>query len=246
MLMDQYFEELKKVLIKIETTQREPLQKAAKMIADALVNGGLWHILDTGHMLMYEGVGRTGGMMALRPIRITCEVDNPTRTRNVPGKPKVYYTQVEGFAEFVLKRANVEAGDVLMIGSVSGYEAFPVQAAQAAKEMGVHTLAITAVAYSSRLTSKHPSGKRLFEMCDMALDNCAPMGDALVNVDALGIPVGPASGIGAAYVLWALECCVMEELISRGKNPSVYISNHMPGAGKYNAQALENYEHLGY
>jgi uncharacterized phosphosugar-binding protein len=72
------------------------------------------------------------------------------------------------------------------------------------------------------------------------------MGDALVNVEALGIPAGPASGIGAAYVLWALELCVMEELISRGKDPSVYVSNHMPGAGKYNAQALDNYERLGY
>jgi uncharacterized phosphosugar-binding protein len=246
MLMDQYFEEMRKVLDKIEATQREPLQKAAVVIAGALIQGGLWHILDTGHMLMHEGVGRTGGMMALRPIRITCEVENPTRTRNVPGKPKIYYTQVDGFAEFVLKRANVEAGDVLMIGSVSGYEAFPVQAAQIAKELGVHTIAITAVAYSSQLKSKHPTGLRLFEMCDLVLDNCAPMGDALVNVDALGIPVGPASGIGAAYILWALECCVMEELLARGKNPSVYISNHMPGAGQYNAKALDTYERLGY
>ena len=246
MLMDLYFKEMKKVLEKIEITQREPLKKAAGVIAGALVNGNLWHILDTGHMLMHEGVGRTGGMMALRPIRITCEVDNPTRARNVPGKAKVYYTQVDGFAEFVLKRANVEAGDVLMIGSVSGYEAFPVQAAQIAKGMGVHTIAITAVAYSSQLASKHSSGKRLFEMCDIALDNCAPMGDALVNVDDLGMRVGPASGIGAAYVLWALECCVIEELISRGKNPSVYISNHMPGAGKHNADALDAYDKLGY
>lgn len=246
MLMDVYFEEMKRVQRTIETSQREALLACARRIADALEQGGMWHILDTGHMLMHEGVGRTGGMMALRPIRITCEVDNPTRNRPQPGKPKVYYTQVEGFAEFVLRRANLQAGDVLMIGSVSGYEAFPVQAAQVAKEMGVCTIAITAVSYSKELKSRHPSGKRLFEMCDLALDNCAKMGDTLVPVADMGMEMCPSSGIGAAYLLWALECCVVEELLARGKTPSVYLSNHMPGAGQHNASAMECYESNGY
>ncbi len=246
MLMDTYFEEMKRVQGTIERTQRGALIACARVIAQALERGNLWHILDTGHMLMHEGVGRTGGMMALRPIRITCEVENPTRPRPQPGKPKVYYTQVEGFAEFVLQRANLQAGDVLMIGSVSGYEAFPVQAAQAAKEMGVSTIAITATAYSMELKSRHPSGKRLFEMCDLTLDNCAKMGDTLVPLREMDMEICPSSGIGAAYLLWALECCVVEELLSRGRQPSLYMSNHMPGAARHNAQAMACYEQNGY
>ena len=246
MLMDTYFQEMKRVQEKIEETQRGHIIASAEMIADSLENGGLWHVLDTGHMLMHEGVGRTGGMMALRPIRITVEVENPTRPRVVPGKPAVYYTQVEGFASFVLRRANVAAGDVLMIGSVSGYENFPVQAAQVAREMGVKTIAITAVSYSSQLKSRHPSGKRLFEMCDLVLDNCSKMGDTLVPVPEMGIEMCPSSGIGAAYLLWALQCTVAETLLARGKTPSIYISNHMPGAAEHNGAALDRYDEFGY
>ena len=79
MLMDQYFSEMKKVLEKIEITQKDTIIKIAQEIAERLPKGAAWHILDTGHMLMLEGVGRTGGMFALKPIKVTCEIDNPVR-----------------------------------------------------------------------------------------------------------------------------------------------------------------------
>ncbi len=246
MMMDTYFAKLKETLEIIETTQRENILKAAQVIADSLVQGGMWQVLDTGHMLMHEGVGRTGGMMALRPILVTCEVNNPTRQRAIPGKETMYYTQVPGFAAFVLNRANLKAGDVLIVGSVSGYEVFPVDVALTAKSMGVTTIAFTSVAYSSTLNSRHPSGKKLYEVCDIVLDNCAKAGDTLVPCPELGIEVCPSSGIGASYLMWALQASVMEALLERGKTPSVYLSNHAPGASEHNRVAKERYETLGY
>ena len=59
MLMDVYFEKMKETLGVIERTQRENIITAAKMVADTLENGGMWQVLDTGHMLMHEAVGRT-------------------------------------------------------------------------------------------------------------------------------------------------------------------------------------------
>lgn len=246
MLMDTYFRNMKDVMGKIENTQRDAILSSARVVADALVSDGLWHVLDTGHMLMHESVGRTGGMMALSPIRITCDVANPTRPRAIPGKETTYYTQVPGFAEFVLRRANLVKGDVLLIGSVSGYEVFPVQVAQTAQQMGVKTIAITAVEYSKNLVSRHPSGKRLFEVCDLVLDNCSKMGDTLVPVPELGGEICPSSGIGAAYLMWALQASVVEELLRRGLTPSVYISNHMPGASEHNRNAMKAFETQGY
>lgn len=246
MLMDVYFEKLKETLGVIELTQRENILKAASMVADSLENGGMWHVLDTGHMLMHEGVGRTGGMMALRPIRVECSVENPTRPRTIPGKKTMYYTQVPGFAKFVLNRANLQEGDVVIVGSVSGYEVFPVDIALTCREMGVKTIAFTSVAYSQTLTSRHPSGKKLYEVCDIVLDNCAKAGDTLVPCEKLGIEICPSSGIGASYLMWALQASVMEELIARGKTPSVYLSNHAPGATEHNRKAMEQYQTLGY
>ena len=77
MLMDEYFSAMKNVLTKAENTQRETILAAADEIANRLEKGGAWHIMDTGHMLMFEAVGRTGGMMAIKPIKITCENPEP-------------------------------------------------------------------------------------------------------------------------------------------------------------------------
>ena len=86
MLMDEYFSAMKNVLTKAENTQREAILAAADEIANRLEKGGAWHIMDTGHMLMFEAVGRTGGMMAIKPIKITCEIQNPVRYRPSPAR----------------------------------------------------------------------------------------------------------------------------------------------------------------
>ncbi|MDD3171893.1 MAG: sugar isomerase domain-containing protein [Bacilli bacterium] len=246
MYMDQYFTEMKKVLTKIEDTQKENILKAADTIVNSLVKDGMWHIIDTGHMLMHECIGRTGGMMALRPIKVDCEVNNPTRFRSRQGKQKVTYDTVEGFPQFVLGQANIREGDVLIIGSVSGYNKMPVELALEARRMGIKTIALTSVQYSERLTSKHPSKLRLFEATDIVLDNCSNFSDTLVDVPELNKRICPSSGIGAAYIMWALQSAVVEKLIEKGLNPSVYISNHMPNAGILNDESWKNYEKNGY
>lgn len=246
MYMDVYFKNMKEVLNKIENTQRDTLIAAGKVVAEALSKGAMFQIIDTGHMLMHEGVGRTGGLMALRPIIINCEISNPTRYRKIEGKKDVYYDMIEGFPEFVLNKANLTKGDVLIIGSVSGYNILPVELALAAKRMGVTTIAITSVTYSKSLTPKHKSGKRLFEVCDYVLDNCGNLTDTLVPVEELGKGICPSSGIAASYLLWALECCIIEELVKKGIKPSIYISNHQPNASAINANMRANYEKYGY
>lgn len=246
MLMDQYFIAMKEVLGKIEETQRDNIESAATEIAKRLSRGGAWHIMDTGHMLMFEGVGRTGGMMALKPIKITCEIQNPVRHRPSPARGIVGYDGIPGFADYVLGRANILPDDIIMIGTVSGYNYFPVDLALKANEKGCLTIGITSVEYSSHLKSKHPSGKRLFEACTFTLDNCTNYGDTLVDVPELGQRICPASGIGASYLMWALQSTVVEKLLQMGLKPSVYISNHMPDAPRINGEALENYEKYGY
>lgn len=246
MLIDKYFENMKKILEKIEKTQKQNISDCAEVIVESLCNNGIWHLLDTGHMLMYEGVGRAGGMMAVRPVRISVEVSNPTRQRQIIDKKNVYLDEIEGFPSFVLGKANIARGDVLMIGSVSGKNILPVEMALRAKKMGVHTIAITSIEYSSSLKAEHPSGKRLFEVCDYVLDNCGEIGDTLVYVDKLGKSICPSSGIAASYMVWALQAEVIERMIILGKKPSVYVSNHIDNASKINNQSWSDYEKQGY
>ena len=57
----------------------------------------------------------------------------------------VGYDGIPGFADYVLGRANVLPEDIIMIGSVSGYNYFPVDLALKANAMGCATVALTSV-----------------------------------------------------------------------------------------------------
>jgi uncharacterized phosphosugar-binding protein len=246
MLIDQYFSAMKAVQEKIERTQRDNIITVAGEIAARLEKGAAWHIMDTGHMLMFEGAGRTGGMMALKAIKINCEIQNPVRYRPSQARGIYGYDSIPGFADFVIGRSNILPGDIIMIGSVSGYSHFPIDLALKTNELGCLTVAITSIDYSSRLVSKHPSGKRLFEACTYYLDNCSNYSDTLVEVPELSKSICPSSGIGASYIMWALQSSVVESLLDKGLNPSVYISNHMPDAARINGEGLDRYSQFGY
>ncbi|MFH1926583.1 MAG: sugar isomerase domain-containing protein [Chloroflexota bacterium] len=247
MLQGRYFQTMKAVFAKIEATQTESICQCAEEIVASLLNGGVWHVLDTGHMLMYEAIGRAGGLMAVRPVRVTVNVDNPARHRQqAAGKKKVYMDEIEGLPGYIIDKSEMVAGDVLLIGSVSGINVLPVGLAMEVRYRGITTIGLTSVQYSQFLQPKHHSGKRLYEVCDYVLDNCCPVGDTLVDVAELGQGMCPASGVAAAYIMWALQAQVVEVLLSRGKTPHIYMSNHLPGADCHNIEAWAGYEDLGY
>jgi uncharacterized phosphosugar-binding protein len=128
------------------------------------------------------------------------------------------------------------------VGSVSGKTANVVELALRAKEHGLKVIVITALAYSSRLVSEHPSGKHLYEAADLTLDNHAPYGDAMLTVEGLDYPICPASGMGAVTVLWAVVAGLVEEMLARGLKPTIFPSINRPDGkalvGQVEAEAL--------
>ncbi len=246
-LQNEYYQRMKAVLEKIENSQTDNIEKSAQAIVKAITAGGVFHIMDTGHMLMYEGVGRSGGMMAARPLHVSVEVDNPVRQRaSAAERKKVYMDGIEGLADYIIARGDVEAGDILLIGSVSGVKPLPVGLALAAKTAGVLTIGLTSLEYSSGLKSQHKSGKRLFEVVDYVLDNCCPAGDALVPVEELGQEICPSTGIAASYLMWSLQARVVEIMLAKGLKPAMFMSHRLPNAAQHNKEAWEQYERLGY
>lgn len=248
MLAERYFAKMNSVLRQIEETQIAVIDQAAAVIVDSVTNGGTWNLFDTGHMLMHEVVGRAGGLMMVTPMIVEVKASHPVRFRPIPpNENRIFIDQIRDIPQYVLSQAQLQAGDILMIGSVSGINAMSVEMARLGKGMGLKILAVTSVEASKRLEPRHESGLRLFDYADIVLDNCVPYGDALVEVEALdGQRICPASGIAASYLNWALQAGVVEKLLDLGLHPSVYLSNHLPGAGKFNAQQRKNYNECGY
>jgi uncharacterized phosphosugar-binding protein len=239
--MDQYFEALDNLIKTIKSSQRKNIEAAAAVIADAVEAGGAVHVYDTGHIINSELINRAGGLALMKQLRYTFTVDNPVKIRG-----KGINTAQEGIGKIILNASNVMSGDVLILGSVSGKNKVLVDLAYAAKDMGVKLIVVTSVAYSSTVKSEHSSGKRIFELGEIVIDNCAPVGDAMVDVDQLPVKAFPASGVSAAILMWAMTAEIIEKLIQKGIIPSVYRSVNFENGFEYLHQVEKRYQENGY
>ena len=244
MLIERYFEALQAKISEI-AAHPEPIQQAAKICADALENGGVVHIFDSGHMVSSELIHRAGGLAALSGLSFKLEVDNLVRTRAAT-PPNFGTTAPYKYIEHVFESDQLRAGDVLFIGSVSGKTPNVIELALQAKEHGLTVIGLTSIAYSSRLDPMHPSGKRLYEVADLVLDNRAPYGDAMLDVEGLEYAICPASGMGAATIMWAIMAGLVEEMLARGLKPSVFPSVNRPDGWDLLKQIYDEALQKGY
>jgi len=239
----RYLDVVRRLLDTIETETMPVIEKAANAVAERLASGGALHIYDTGHMLNQELVHRAGGLFAMTPLQFGLTVHNPVGPVHAarPGRPGPDLR----LTDVALDASQVRAGDVLIAGSVSGRNEQVVDVAIKARERGAFVIALTATAYSSQVASKHPSGKRLYEVADITLDNGAVLGDASLEVEGLEVKAIPTSGIGAAVVAWVLIAEVIERLIAKGNPPQVYASANLDWGVEFNERARKAFEERG-
>jgi uncharacterized phosphosugar-binding protein len=240
-----YFQLCGAVLRQIETTQAEAIAQAAEVIADSLASGGALHIFSTGHAPQ-EPLGRAGGFLAIFPIEIGSVVSHPLPPGHKGRLPERGPAErAERTVEFALDNANIRPGDCLIVISNSGKTPRPVQVAIGARARGLKVVAITSVAFARECRSEHTSGKRLFEVADVVIDNCGVPGDAIVEFEELDTKACPTSGVATMYALWALTAEIIARLLKRGKRPHLYRSVNLPDGASYNERARKQFEETG-
>lgn len=118
-----------------------------------------------------------------------------------------------GFAQAVAEDVPFRAGDVLLIFSASGWNAVPVESAQAARARQVYIIAFTSKEYLKLRDEKHK--QHLSDVADLVVDTHVPVGDVAVatacftggNQPSLRPPVSPAlKGDPGASWITALFC----------------------------------------
>ena len=245
MLLDRYDEHIDQLISKVRTTQRENIIAAGKMMADTIAAGKCIHIHDTGHIINSELVERGGGLFALRSFTYELKWRDPVRDRE-KDESRGIPNSMEGFAEYAVRASNIHAGDLIIIGSVSGRSEYVVDLAMTCKKYGCNVIAMTSVEYSSGVPSRHSSGKRLFECADVVLDNCAPIAEGMIPVEGIEAPFAAASGITATLIMWSACAVAIDELLARGITPSVYKSANFPGGEEYNDNLELHYQATGF
>ena len=91
----------------------------------------------------------------------------------------------------------------------------------------------------------HPSGKRLYEVADLVIDDCGPVGDTLLQVAGMDEEICASSGLSFVYIMWALEAEICALLTARGVMPHVYRNANLPGAQQVNERIVKAYAEEG-
>ena len=184
-MMEIYFSKVKQVLTDIETTQKEAMHKAADICTEALFQGRRLFFFGTGHshMLAEEPFYRAGGLKNITPILETGLMLHEGEVKSTA------LERLEGYADILLEHHGVSENDVLFVISNSGVNAVPVEMALGAKRIGAKVIALTSLKHSRQMHPRHSSGKKLFEIADLVLDNCGVYGDAAVELDQYPIMV---------------------------------------------------------
>ena len=219
-------------------TQREVLTQAAAEIAQAVEAKHNVFVFGCSHagILAEEVFYRTGGLAVINPIFFPGMMLN---TRPITMTSAL--ERLPGLGRIIFEKNRVQRGDVLILHSVSGRNAVPVDMALLARERGVRTICITNLAYSGAVTARHPSGKRLFEVCDIVIDNKGDVGDAAVAIDGLPERIGPTSTAVGTALINALVIDAVNQMIADGTVPPVLMSANLDGGDAHNEQIFREY-----
>jgi uncharacterized phosphosugar-binding protein len=209
------------------------MERVASRLARDVTAGRSLFAFGSGHSAIFamEVYHRAGGASFVIPL--VADYLLPSA-----GPPVVrVFERTPGAANALLSRAQPAAGEMLWIASQSGINGAVVDFALAAKrEYGLRTVAFTSIPHSSAVKSRHPSGKRLFEVCDEVLDLGGVVGDACVPLGG-GVMAGPLSTLGATFLAHSVLVAACARLEAAGTR-CVYTSVNTPEGEKRN-RALE-------
>ncbi len=216
------------LLLNLKNECSEVVGTVAKLLQQTVDGGGMLFVFGAGHssILVEEAFHRAGGLIPVYPML------HPFLSPHVSPKIAGKLERLEGVAKIVFAHSRIKKGDLLFIASNSGINAAAIEIAVEAKQAGIKTVAFTSMGHSAKAVSRHPSGKKLFELCDHVIDNHCPQGDALVEIAK--VRVGAGSTIANSFLYhWVLtETCKLWE--KTGKPLPIYISANLPGGDEAN------------
>ena len=235
-----YLDALAPIMARVSEQAGGPVQEAADLVVASLRAGGVLQAFGTGHSeaLAMELAGRAGGLVPTNRISLRDVVIFGGESPEVLGDGLL--ERDPQVAHRLYDLAAVAAADVFVIGSNSGVNGAVVEFAQLVKERGHRLIAITSFTQTAAVGSRHPSRSKLIDPADVALDNGAPYGDAVLPLPDGGT-VCAVSSITSALLAQLVGAEVVRRLIEAGDAPPVYLSANVPGGDDHNSILEERY-----
>ncbi|MGW9023029.1 SIS domain-containing protein [Streptomyces sp. NPDC055722] len=238
-LAGRFFEAAIGLLRRVRDEDAEQIAAAGNLIADTVADGGRLFAFGAGHssLAAQDLVYRAGGLALMNLLAVPGVVGVDV----MPATLGSALERVDGLASAVLDSSPLRAGDLLVIISLSGRNALPVEMATNARALGVKVIGVTSVAYASETKSRHASGTYLKDHCDIVLDSKIPVGDAELSVDNIPAPFAPASTVVTTALLQAVMAQAAGALADRGIEPPLLRSGNVDGGHEWNGRVMREY-----
>lgn len=234
----EYIENIENIITKVMSTQMGKIDECARLFADTIKSSHNIFFFGTGHssLLAQEVFYRAGGLVNVRAILETSLLLNESAHKST------MVERLEGYAEILFNRYEIKEGDTIVIISNSGRNGVPVDMAELCKNKGVKVVALTSIKHTMSGKSRHKSGKRLFELADIVLDNMGCVGDASVYFPALNRNAAPTSTVIGALLLNAVTARTIEFLSDDGITAEVWSSSNIDGGDEINEEFIKKYK----
>ncbi|MEV6192600.1 SIS domain-containing protein [Streptomyces sp. NPDC051920] len=238
-LAGQFFDAAIGLLRQVRDEDTGEIEAAGTLIADTVVDGGRLFAFGAGHssLAAQDVVYRAGGLALMNLLTVPGVVGVDV----MPATLGSALERVDGLAGAVLDCSPLRSGDLLVIISLSGRNALPVEMAMKARALGVKVIGVTSVAYATETTSRHVSGTYLKDHCDVVLDSRIPVGDAELTLDSIEAPFAPASTVVTSALLQAVMATAAGALAERGTEPPLLRSGNVDGGHEWNNRVMTEY-----
>ena len=234
---ERYFAFVQEKLQEVVQRELPNIEKAAVLVAESCRKGGRFYVFGSGHshMIAEELYLRAGGLALVNAI-----LPPELMLHEMPNK-STYLERVEGYSKALVELHRIEEKDMVMVISNSGRNAVPVEMCLEAKKKGAAVIAMTSMKHSASCTSRHSSGKKMYEIADVTIDNCGEPGDAAFSIEGLDTCIGPTSDAVGINIAQALICEVVDRLVQSGMEPPVFKSSNVDGGDAWNQKMFDTY-----
>lgn len=232
----------KEFLDEIEAREKENIKKAGMMIGDRIMEGEVIFAVGCGghsYLPPMDMFCRAGSLV---PINATLDASTTTITG---GFRSVFLERVPGYMKALLKYFRLEKDDVVIIFNNVGINAMTIDAAEECKRIGAKMIGVAGSPWQDSIPaghpSRHPGNKNLRDLVDIYIDDYNPVGDAVLKIEGLDVPLAPISTITDGYIVRRIEIEAVKYMIGKGFKPPVWVSANVQGGDVINEKYIKEY-----
>lgn len=238
-----FHDEMGKLIDVLYDSQKENIEAAAQLCAEAIENGGVIQVFGSGHSVGFglEMRNRAGSLVPVHSMVMEDFVRKGIVDLKTFKSQDVIFERTPNIADKLYNLYATNDNDVFVIISNSGINGVVIDLAIYAKQTGHRIIVVTSWQHTSAEASRHPSGRKLYEFADVVIDNCGPQGDAMLETGRREkvCSVSSILGVVIGQSMCARTAQILEE---KALEPPVYWDPTVEGYRQHNEELRQKYE----